>query len=83
LTGTLVQVPMLFGRPHDWQGPLQGALQQNPWAQKSPDWHSALLPQTAPAPLSPQEFEGLQVLGGLHWSLVAQTLKHCVPPLQT
>jgi len=39
-------------------------------------------PQTAPGPLSPQEFFESQVLGGLHWSLVAQTLKHC-DPLQT
>ena len=77
-----MQVPRVFGRPHDWQGPLQGELQQNPWEQESPVWHSAMLPQTAPGPLSPQEFE-MQVLGGLHWSLVAQTLKHCVPPLQT
>jgi 6-phosphogluconate dehydrogenase (decarboxylating) len=36
---------------------------------------------TAPWPLRPHEFE-LQVLGDLHWSLVAQTLKHS-EPLQT
>jgi hypothetical protein len=41
-----------------------------------------VLPQTAPGGLGPQEFVGLQVLGALHWSLVAQTLKHC-EPLQT
>jgi hypothetical protein len=41
-----------------------------------------LLAQTAPGPLSPHEFIALQVLGVLHWSLVAQTLKHSVP-LQT
>jgi hypothetical protein len=32
--------------------------------------------------LSPQEFFESQVLGDLHWSLVAQTLKHW-EPLQT
>jgi hypothetical protein len=29
--------------------------------------------------LSPQEFIELQVLGVLHWSFVAQTLKHSEP----
>ena len=32
--------------------------------------------------MSPHEFIALQVLGVLHWSLVAQTLKHS-EPLQT
>jgi hypothetical protein len=82
LTGTLVQVPSVFGSAHDWQAPPHGALQQNPWAQERPVWHSAELLQTAPWPLSPQEFIELQVLGALHWSFVAQTLKHS-DPLQT
>jgi hypothetical protein len=82
LAGTLVQVPSEVGRAHDWQAPEQGELQQYPWAQESPVWHSEVPPQTAPIPLSPHEFIELQVFGGLHWSFVAQTLKHC-DPLQT
>jgi hypothetical protein len=78
----LVQVPSDVGSAHDWQAPEQGELQQYPWAQESPGWHCAVLVQTAPGPSSPHEFIELQVFGVLHWSFVAQTLKHC-EPLQT
>jgi hypothetical protein len=51
-------------------------LQQKPWAQKPlPHWAAA--EQEAPLVLRPQEFMA-QLLGALHWSLVAQALKHCV-----
>ena len=79
LAGTLVQVPTEPERAHDWQAPPQGELQQYPCAQESPVWHSAVLAQTAPGPLSPHEFIVLQVLGALHWSLVPHTLKHSLP----
>jgi hypothetical protein len=82
-TGTLVQVPCALGSAHDWQAPPQGELQQNPWAQLSPGWHSGVLAQLAPWPLRPQEFIVVsQVLGDLHWSLLVQTVKHSAP-LQT
>jgi hypothetical protein len=48
LAGTLVHVPSAFGSAQDWQAPPQGELQQYPWAQESPVWHSAVLAQTAP-----------------------------------
>ena len=66
LAGTLVQVPSEFGRAHDWQAPPQGELQQYPWAQESPAWHSVVLVQTAPWTLEPARVHDLQVLGVLH-----------------
>jgi hypothetical protein len=79
-TGTLVQMPSVLGSAQDWQAPAQGELQQNPWAQERPTWHSIVLPQTAPGPLRPQEFVvGLQVLGVKHWLLATQMLKQDDP----
>ena len=78
-----MQVPSVFGSAHDWQAPPQGELQQYPWAQERPVWHSAVLLQTAPWTLEPARVHGaLQVLGVLHCSLVSQMLKQC-EPLQT
>jgi hypothetical protein len=78
--GMFVHVPCELPSPHDWHLPSQAELQQKPCAQK---WlsHSSGLEQEAPIPFRPQEFM-LQLLGGLHWSLVAQVAKHAVP-LQT
>jgi hypothetical protein len=59
---------------------VQALLQQIPCAQKVLP-HSAAAEQAAPLVLRPQEFM-VQLLGVLHWSLVAQALKHWVP-LQT
>jgi len=77
---TLVQVPSVLERAHDWQAPVQALLQQIPWAQ-NPLPHSAAAAQEAPLVLRPHEL-ALQLLGVLHWSLVAQALKQAVP-LQT
>jgi hypothetical protein len=88
LMGTLVQVPSALGSAHDWQAPAQGELQQYPCAQERPIWHSPVLAQTAPGPLSPQvsSWVGLQVLGLvqqvlglLHCSLPSQVPKHAEP----
>jgi hypothetical protein len=80
----LVQVPSVFASAHDWQAPPHGELQQYPWAQVSPAWHSAVAPQTAPWLLSPHEFGATapQVLGLLHCRLLSQESKQ-TGPLQT
>ena len=75
--GTFVQVPVVVGSAHDWHLPSQRELQQTPCEQK-PVTHSASLEHNAGGTFSPHEFE-TQVFGCLHWSFVAQLLKHCVP----
>jgi hypothetical protein len=75
--GTFVQVPGELASAHDWHLPSQGELQQTPWAQK-PLAHSVPAEQAAAGTLRPHEF-ATQLLGCLHWTFVAQVLKHWFP----
>ena len=45
--GTLVHVPRVPARPHDWQVPAHTVAQQYPCWQK-PVWHSLAAPQARP-----------------------------------
>jgi hypothetical protein len=63
-TATLVHVPRVVDRAHDWQAPEQALLQQVPCAQK-PLAHSPAAPQEAPLVLRPHDVE-MQLLGVLH-----------------
>jgi hypothetical protein len=59
--GTLVHVPTVPVRLHDWQVPPQAVAQQTPWAQK-PVPHSGPEPQATPTPfftqLPPMQLNG-------------------------
>jgi hypothetical protein len=78
--GTLVQVPWVPKRMHDWQAPPQRLSQQTPWAQMLLlHWLSAeqLVPLLAgPHELGPFE---PQRLGARHWVSVVQAAKHLLP----
>jgi len=76
--GTFVHVPTVPVSAHDWQVPVQAALQQNPWAQ-NPDAHSVPAPQAAPIDFLPQ-LPALQTLGLLQSAFVVQVVLHAPVP---
>jgi hypothetical protein len=55
LADTGLHIPTIPGSAHETQAPLQALLQQTPWAQVSPVWHSPLLEQLPPGGFKPQE----------------------------
>jgi hypothetical protein len=75
--GTLVHVPSVPLRAHDWHAPVQAKSQQIPCAQV-PLVHSEACEQEAPLLFRPQ-LESIQTLGGAHSLLCEQLPKHRVP----
>ena len=63
---------------HDWQVPLQAALQQKPWAQ-NPDRHSAAAVQATPAAFLVQ-LPPLQLNGDTQSAPVVQVVLHAPVP---
>jgi hypothetical protein len=79
-TGTLVHIPAVAAETlHDLQVPVQLVVQQTPWLQNSPAWHSAALPQVRPGPLRPHD--PLAQVAGVWQSLsVVQAAAHAPVP---
>jgi hypothetical protein len=76
--GTLVHVPGVPARAHDWQVPVHVVMQQTPCAQWA-ELHSVSPPQAAPIGFRPQ-LPLLQVLGDAQSVFVEQVVLHAPVP---
>lgn len=77
--GTLVQVPALVVRAHDWQVPLQALLQQTPCWQK-PEAHSAAVEQLVPGVFRAQA-PAMHTSGATQSASAVHVVLQAVPPL--
>jgi hypothetical protein len=77
---TLVQLPTVPGRAHDWHDPLHAELQHTPCAQKL-DWHSPAAEHDAPSGFFPHWLP-LHTRGLTQFSFFVHASKQA-DPLQT